>query len=69
MANLTVSDQVWCRLRFRKSDGKAVGELHEGQLIWNKRWGMDDASTDARSGNGPKKGCVWLCDLGSLLRH
>eukprot|EP00438_Fugacium_kawagutii_P008050 Skav223959 [mRNA] locus=scaffold3540:162369:166027:- [translate_table: standard] len=31
---------------FRKLDGKAVGELHEGQLIWNRRWGMDDASTD-----------------------
>eukprot|EP00434_Breviolum_minutum_P024681 symbB.v1.2.021797.t1/scaffold1905.1/size96453/1 len=31
---------------FRKMDGKPVGELHEGQLIWNRRWGLDDASSD-----------------------
>ncbi|CAL1133023.1 unnamed protein product [Cladocopium goreaui] len=41
-ANLEDLEGGW----FRKLDGKAVGELHEGQLIWNKRWGMDDASTD-----------------------
>ena len=27
-------------------DGKPVGELHEGQLIWNRRWGLDDASSE-----------------------
>ena len=38
--------------------GSGSGNWMERQ--WVKRWGMDDASTDARSGNGPEKG---LCAL------
>ena len=28
---------------FRKKDGKPVGELVEGRLIWNRIWGFDEA--------------------------
>ena len=28
---------------FRKKDGKPVGEILEGRLIWNRKWGFDEA--------------------------